>query len=129
MKLILILKEICYRLNLIADYVVEQGTTGVWIYQKWNSGWAECWTYSDISLAGAQTPTALLGGYWTYTDVVLPFEMTYSSITASANGKTGTGLGFGYAGAISSTTVRVYVLGNQNDKNMVYNAIVHGRWK
>ena len=26
-----------------ADYVVEQGTSGIWTYRKWNSGIAECW--------------------------------------------------------------------------------------
>lgn len=25
------------------DYVVEQGTEGIWTYRKWNSGTAECW--------------------------------------------------------------------------------------
>lgn len=25
------------------DYIVEQGTTGVWSYRKWNSGIAEIW--------------------------------------------------------------------------------------
>ena len=25
------------------DYIVEQGTSGVWGYRKWNSGLAECW--------------------------------------------------------------------------------------
>ena len=27
----------------IKDYVVEQGTSGIWTYRKWNSGIAECW--------------------------------------------------------------------------------------
>ena len=27
----------------ISDYVVEQGTDGIWTYRKWNSGKAECW--------------------------------------------------------------------------------------
>lgn len=27
----------------MADYVVEQGTSGNWTYRKWNSGIAECW--------------------------------------------------------------------------------------
>ena len=27
----------------LADYVVEQGTSGIWTYRKWNSGIAECW--------------------------------------------------------------------------------------
>ncbi len=29
--------EIC------TDYVVDQGTSGIWTYRKWNSGIAECW--------------------------------------------------------------------------------------
>lgn len=29
--------------NPIADYVVEQGTSGNWYYEKWNSGKAVCW--------------------------------------------------------------------------------------
>lgn len=38
------------------DWVVEQGTSGIWTYRKWNSGIAECWgkysgtvTYSSTS--------------------------------------------------------------------------------
>jgi hypothetical protein len=31
-----------------ADYVVGQGTSGIWTYRKWNSGVAECWgVYSE----------------------------------------------------------------------------------
>lgn len=26
----------------VVDYVVEQGTSGIWTYRKWNSGIAEC---------------------------------------------------------------------------------------
>lgn len=38
------------------DYIVEQGTSGIWTYRKWNSGIAECWglhsvTDHDISTA------------------------------------------------------------------------------
>ena len=25
------------------DYIVEEGTSGIWTYRKWNSGIAECW--------------------------------------------------------------------------------------
>lgn len=25
-----------------ADYVIEQGTSGIWTYRKWNSGYCEC---------------------------------------------------------------------------------------
>ena len=27
----------------LADYIVEEGTSGIWTYRKWNSGVAECW--------------------------------------------------------------------------------------
>lgn len=37
------IKDIAYKLGLIADYVVEHGTDGIWTYRKWASGIAECW--------------------------------------------------------------------------------------
>lgn len=38
------------RTNLgITDYIVAQGTSGIWTYRKWNSGIAECWGNSTIS--------------------------------------------------------------------------------
>ena len=39
-----------------ADYVVEQGTSGIWTYRKWSSGIAECFgaqSYSNISVSTA----------------------------------------------------------------------------
>ena len=27
----------------VVDHVVEEGTSGIWTYRKWNSGIAECW--------------------------------------------------------------------------------------
>lgn len=30
--------------NPVADFIVEQGTSGNWIYRKWNSGNIELWT-------------------------------------------------------------------------------------
>lgn len=39
-----------------ADYVIEQGTTGIWAYRKWSSGIAECWgakSYSNIDVSSA----------------------------------------------------------------------------
>lgn len=33
----------------IADFVVEQGTSGIWTYRKYNSGIAECWGICSAS--------------------------------------------------------------------------------
>lgn len=32
----------------VADYIVERGTDGDWIFEKWNSGKAVCWALSDF---------------------------------------------------------------------------------
>ena len=38
-----LLEKIINILKRQKDYVVEQGTSGIWTYRKWNSGKAECW--------------------------------------------------------------------------------------
>ena len=130
MKLILILKEICYRLGLIADYVVEQGETGEWAWRKWNSGKAECWTKNNgTTRTGSIAASAIMGGYYTYTILTLPFEFIYNTINVQANGQLGTGLGFGFAGVNTSTSIALYIFGNQAESRMTYNVYVTGKWK
>lgn len=34
----------------VADFVVEQGTSGIWTYRKWNSGIAECWGMTPVNV-------------------------------------------------------------------------------
>ena len=36
--------------GIVEDFVVEQGTSGIWEYRKWYSGKVECWGKSAISL-------------------------------------------------------------------------------
>ena len=43
------------------DYIVEQGTSGIWTYRKWNSGIAECWGAKAISVSSWAT-----WGTWYY---------------------------------------------------------------
>lgn len=31
----------------VADFIIEQGISGIWNYRKWNSGVAECWGRSS----------------------------------------------------------------------------------
>ena len=37
------------------DYVVEEGTSGIWTYRKWNSGIAECWGYISVTSTSTST--------------------------------------------------------------------------
>ena len=49
----------------VADYIVEQGTSGIWTYRKWNSGIAECW--GEVT-ARASITDAFGSMYMTVTD-------------------------------------------------------------
>ncbi len=58
------------------DYIVEQGTSGVWTYRKWNSGFAECHGYHTVS--GLNISTAW-GSWYSSTVIALPsFPFTFS---------------------------------------------------
>ena len=115
----------------INDYIVEQGTSGAWAYRKWNSGKAECWLESDLSLTGS-APVAYMNGsaYYSYATVNLPFTFK-TQPRVMANGVLGTGMGFvnilpksGYS------KVTVYVTGNQESADITIRAMtVTGRWQ
>lgn len=46
----------------MADWIVEQGTSGIWTYRKWHSGIAECWGNYTASMA-VNVSSAAYGGY------------------------------------------------------------------
>lgn len=122
------LSELSQRLGV--DWIVEQGTSGIWTYRKWNSGIAECWTSAwQIDTAGSVS--SLMGGYYGKVIADLPFTfVTVGNI--SGNGCTGTGLGWVYCGVDSTnnaTQVNIYVCGNQNSTAIKYRCHVTGTWK
>lgn len=114
-------------LNSIVDYIVAQGTSGVWRYRKWNSGWAECW--ANVSHTGASTD-------WLQLVVTLPFTFVsrnYAQITATGDGgwakdrapydNTGTG-------AYSKTQVTITYRNASSDSiESVFAVYVCGNWK
>lgn len=111
-----------------ADYVVEEGVSGIWYYKKWNSGKAECWTNGDTMLSYiGSSPTALLGGYYSYKNIALPFEFTKIE-HAHANGRLGTGIGLCHAVAPDYSSVTVYIVGNQSSNAMHFSCEVKGEW-
>ena len=61
-----------------ADYVVEQGTSGIWTYRKWNSGVAECWGKTTGNWS-VNTSSAAYGGYRS-TNISIPtFPFTFTA--------------------------------------------------
>lgn len=113
----------------IADYVVEQGISGIWTWRKWNSGVAECWAggFSDTFTADG----SLLGGYLFRKVYNFPVGLFASSpIEGSANGHPGTGVGWGEFRNPSKDAVTIYFCGNQNTTTVqVYGISAKGKWK
>ena len=65
------------------DYVVAQGTSGIWTYRKWNSGIAECWSTGYVeenitSWSTAQTAQSnasiVISHYKLLTSLLFPFK-------------------------------------------------------
>ena len=59
------------------DYVVEQGTSNIWTYRKWNSGVAECWGTYSANIAISKT-----WGSMYYSDSLTPrinYPFTFTS--------------------------------------------------
>lgn len=117
--------------DLAADYIVSQGTSGIWTFRKWASGVAECWLESELTLTGS-TPVAYMNdsAYYSYATFDLPFTFK-TQPRAVADGSLGTGMGFvnvlvgsGYS------EITAYVTGNQNSAAIrIRSMIVTGRWK
>ena len=111
----------------VADYVVEQGTSGVWFYRKWNSGIAECWTHSAIKVRGAHWAD-VLGGYGYSILLNFPQNLFTNVMTVIANGCTGTGTGFARTSS-NKNDVTVIVIGNQEDNQLTIQVEAKGYWK
>jgi hypothetical protein len=116
----------------IADYVVENGSTGIWDYRKWNSGYAECW--GNLSI----TPTT--GNATNSTTVNLPFAFISNSTTSYkvdiTPAKTAMYISsFGdcnSSNALSHTTtsfVMSYKYNNATPYAVSFNVTVKGKWK
>lgn len=84
-----------------ADYVVEEGTSGIWTYRKWNSGIAECWGFSNV----ANNAYASNGAK----NVVVSYPFEYATapnVLASGyiNGNIQTEIGFTQSGLTQAQT-------------------------
>ena len=66
-------KGINFTNGVVADFVVEQGESGIWHYRKWYSGKAECWGRSRATVSISTTWGSLY--YGTSTGVAFPTEL------------------------------------------------------
>ena len=110
------------------DYIVAQGTSGIWFYRKWNSGLAEFWGRKQVSGNGSVTAQA----------VDFPFALTsllYKSASAIySSGSKGVFILSGSGASIGLTNTGIYVLKQDiTDNNTTTVAYIEynvkGMWK
>lgn len=115
--------------SVAVDYVVEQGTSGIWTYRKWNSGIAECWGTHIETLSSYYTFTPF---YAYYTTVTYPSGL----FTAKPMLRYGVAIGSGFSVAAgnmvgSATQTNLYALASTGGDSQSCSFDIHaiGRWK
>lgn len=117
------------------DYIVEQGTSGIWTYRKWNSGIAECW--------GTHSWTITAWNGWgnifesNFSTASYPSSLFISAPMLSANnlptsdGGATVSVEINQTGSASATPTMYLTRGTRGNTNVTgYVAITaKGRWK
>lgn len=118
--------------NTMTNFVIEQGTSGIWDYRKWSDGTAECWgnyTASGINVAGKN-----FSGYW-YNEqsikVTLPFDFL-SINDYQVNGGSMDRINFARVFGTANNAVWFLICGHDSEATSVDISVyvsVKGRWK
>lgn len=128
------LKSMAYKLGLIADYIVEQGTSGIWTYEKWNSGKAVCWGTKTGNLS--RISTYFNFHLYAFTDVAFPSSLFIEPPKAFPKMRIGTSGGgtidIRYNGDATITKDKMNVYGiSETNATQACRADIYaiGRWK
>lgn len=116
------------------DFVIEQGTSGVWTYRKWASGIAECWGEDAFSISGWKAWGSLYESTNTY-QATYPSELFIDiplcKISVSRTNNIGTcGLDI-FSGASKTQTPICYALRPSTGATgtIHLSLFARGRWK
>lgn len=117
------------------DWIVEEGTDGIWTYRKWDSGIAECWcststsalTWTSYMASPSANPYLYYSSGWNFD---LPFTLIDSSYVINATCLV-IGPNFGWIARGSKTTSSfiLYIVRNGNSGSCSVDINVKGRWK
>ena len=111
----------------IKDYVVEQGTSGIWTYRKWSSGVAECWG-SYTTTGGSSTEGSL---YWKGTSTAYPSGLFIATPIAEATlqGNWIGGILNSDSHSKDSFVGYIWTALNTSSQNFIIQIRATGRWK
>lgn len=108
-----------------SDFIVEQGTDGIWTYTKWNNGSYEAVYVGTVNM---QAGSAMGGGYFHQTSSALTppyFSQTVKSLHGSANGA----VLFSYVGHASDYSTYWWNASSGAVNNVAVRLVMHGTWK
>ena len=117
------------------DIVIEHGTSGIWTYEKWNSGKAVCWGTKTGNLS--RISTYFNFHLYAFTDVAFPSSLFIEPPKAFPKMRIGTSGGgtidIRYNGdsTITKDKMNVYGISETNTANQPCKADIFaiGRWK
>ena len=118
----------------IGDYVVEQGTSGIWTFRKWASGIAECWGIGTFTDACNQSWGSLYetkGHNFSYPSGLFVSSPNVFNVYLSAtSGASGWAECSPYNES-KNTTPLIYACRASSGSSMSWSARMHafGRWK
>ena len=115
----------------VIDYVVEQGTSGIWTYRKWSSGVSECWcnllVHPSITTAYGSLYIANLG------QTNLPSGLFISRPNLQGSVDLAGGVGGVAFTSVSNASFQSYVFNgssyNATTKNIYVSIHAIGTWK
>lgn len=111
-----------------SDYIVAQGTSGIWTYRKWASGVAECWGTESYGQCLIDKPHGNLF-YQNMWAVDYPFTFAQNPNVQAMN-VTGYGLIIPTLAAQSASSITINVISTIKDTFDINIAIYSiGRWK
>ena len=119
-----------------SDWIVEQGTDGMWTWRKWQSGIAECWGRYTVNEAPYNT-TAVFGYWYRHSATIdLPFQIknmvgTYNVLFGNAWALPGTAIPYSHTddGSFSSSILLYSLASAATTDNVTYSITIYGRWK
>ena len=107
------------------DYIVEQGTSGVWTYRKWASGIAECWGTTSATVTLTTVGTYYHRGQASFSLPSGLFNASPSVVMECRNGY--------WSGlqSVSTTSVSAYFfdVANATGYNLSIEVSAKGTWK
>lgn len=114
------------------DFIVEQGTSGIWTYRKWNSGIAECW--GTIAPTSHNITTAW-GAIYTKDNAIgrqsYPFQFTDDPVVSmTLHNPTGNCWAFtGTPGGVSQTPAFGLARGTSGSATVGARIMAIGKWR